>query len=100
MIELDYHIMNNSQPVVQQDNSQSEEPATSLFIAGTSSDSENINPLSTRQNESAEPRLQPEEDEPKPISRWLYGSPSPEMLVRCRKLTEMSKQLKHTTYEN
>lgn len=57
------------------------------------------------QMDLAEPRQQavlpaaPDEEEPAPISRWLYGSPSQEVLQRCKNLNEMSKNLKYHKYE-
>ena len=47
-----------------------------------------------------EPLQEPELEEPKPGTRWLYGSPSQETIERGKKVNEMSKQLKYTTYDN
>ena len=73
MNELDKHIMQSIKP----DTEQAELPRHIPMVEG-----------------------EPEIDEPKPGTRWLYGSPSQATIDRGHKVNEMSKQLKHTTYDN
>lgn len=63
-------------------------------------DFNNNNIRSTFLSESADTALQPDDDEPRPILCWLYGSPDQATLERCRKVTELSKTLKYVKYDN